>query len=427
MTDNAGGQVVAFERPAAYWLSKARAIKAPSRLPDAARMYAKALDKSGDPAVALELARVYLDMQCVSAAETTLLRAVARQGLTQRACLLIGRCAMQFGDESLGERALEMCMRLSPGTPDADEAQETLWSYPWTDESIPHYAARLRIMCLQGEEADNKIKADRRYRRAAKLANTLEKTVYLSQMLMATQFPVDISARLPREKLMHYALLSLRVQALSAAGQKQVAEQILSSASAGADTLSEMRALCHIAVCAGVAESMLALCERRLSQAPWSADMLRLYARCLLSCGDRERAAAMLDRAHALDQLPTDSTLASRDALEDALCAVPPRLRRGPLNRLLHFLTLTLVDDLPDETIYLIAAPAWRALTPAAKRRCEDDRDADWYTAFVVYTLSAAGKEARAAAVLENARGKRHIGRLVARLNRLRRPLKQIQ
>ncbi len=426
MTENAGGKVVAFERPAAYWLNKARAVKSPARLPDAARMYRKALDMSGNPDAALELARVYLDMQCFAAAEAALLRAVARQGLTPRACLLIGRCALQMGDEALAERALETCMRTAPGSPDADEAQETLWAYPWGDENVPRAANRLRVMCLQGEDADTPEKADRRFKRAVALSDTLEKTVYLAQMLLAAQFPPDVSRRLPREKLTHYALLMLRVQTVLSAGQAALAAQTLAAAAAGCESFAEAHAVCYVSMQCGVTDAAIALCERRLSRAPYSADAMRLYARCLAARGEGERAAAMNDRARAMDQMTNDSTLAARDALEDAVYAVPQRLRRGALNRLLHYLALKLTDDLPDETVYAVAVPAWRAMNAASKRLCADERDEDWYAAFTVYTLAAAGREARAEEILRSARRRRRVRRLVARLNRLRRPLKQI-
>ena len=51
--------IVPFERPAAYWAVKARKrYYNSSELPDAARMMRKALEKSGDMGLALELAEI---------------------------------------------------------------------------------------------------------------------------------------------------------------------------------------------------------------------------------------------------------------------------------------------------------------------------------------------------------------------------------
>ena len=86
----ARSNVVPFERPAAYWAVKARRHAAPSQLPDAARMMRKALEKSGDSALALELAQIYARMHCYTASERYLMRACAREGLTGPVCFLTG-------------------------------------------------------------------------------------------------------------------------------------------------------------------------------------------------------------------------------------------------------------------------------------------------------------------------------------------------
>ena len=66
--------VVPFERPAAYWAVRARRHYHPEQLPDAARFMRKALEKSGDTGLALELAQIYSAMGCYTAAERCLLR-----------------------------------------------------------------------------------------------------------------------------------------------------------------------------------------------------------------------------------------------------------------------------------------------------------------------------------------------------------------
>ena len=59
--------VVPFERPAAYWAVRARRHYHPEQLPDAARFMRKALEKSGDTGLALELAQIYSAMGCYTA------------------------------------------------------------------------------------------------------------------------------------------------------------------------------------------------------------------------------------------------------------------------------------------------------------------------------------------------------------------------
>ncbi|MBR1585021.1 MAG: tetratricopeptide repeat protein, partial [Clostridia bacterium] len=123
--------VVPFERPAAYWKARARRHDTPDHRPAAVKLLRKALEKTGDPATALELARVYLDMDCVTAAERYLVRAVARGGLSGSACYLMGRCALSRGDDALAEEAFDACQRLYPDGACADLAQDLLESMPW--------------------------------------------------------------------------------------------------------------------------------------------------------------------------------------------------------------------------------------------------------------------------------------------------------
>ena len=73
-------KVVPFERPASYWLKKARKAYKPDRLPEAARLMRKALEQGGDSHTALELAAIYRSMLCIGAAERYLMKAAAEGG-----------------------------------------------------------------------------------------------------------------------------------------------------------------------------------------------------------------------------------------------------------------------------------------------------------------------------------------------------------
>ncbi len=123
--------VVPFERPASYWAVKARRHDKPSQLADAARLMRKALDKSGDSSLALELCQIYSRMHCYTASERYLMRACAREGLSGAVCFLTGCAALNRDDEDLGERALDLSLRVDPDGPCAEQAQEVLETYPW--------------------------------------------------------------------------------------------------------------------------------------------------------------------------------------------------------------------------------------------------------------------------------------------------------
>ena len=90
--------VVPFERPAAYWAARARRHDTPSRRGDAARLMRKALEKSDDPRLAMELYHIYADLECHTAAERCLAAALSKGGLTGEICFGIGCCALNRGD-----------------------------------------------------------------------------------------------------------------------------------------------------------------------------------------------------------------------------------------------------------------------------------------------------------------------------------------
>ena len=145
--------VVPFERPAAYWATRARRHYTPARMPEAARLMRKALEKSGDPAMALELARIYAGMGCYTAAEKCLSQAIMRGGLTGDACFTLGECAMNRGEDALAEHAFEGSLRLDPQGVFSMQAQYMLESYPWPWEKPLPRGARGEALARKAQKA----------------------------------------------------------------------------------------------------------------------------------------------------------------------------------------------------------------------------------------------------------------------------------
>ena len=281
--------VVPFQRPAAYWAARARRHYTPSSLPDAARLMRKALEESGDGATALELAQIYGSMGCFTAAERTLVKAVFRGGLTGGACYLIGCCALNRDEEALGERALEMSLRLDPDGPYADRAQDMLEDYPWEDWIDPPRAARSRVLCFRARQAllendpkralalSQKAWARGKSPDAALLIGTLLHTPqaaipYLSYA--AHHMPGQVKPRL---------LLALRC---AQAGRRKDARRHLALAQLLCKSISQAEQFCETAWQANFPDLALNLCRARLAQCPASADYLRLKYLSLLHAGD---------------------------------------------------------------------------------------------------------------------------------------------
>ena len=429
------GNVVPFERPASYWAAKARRHYRPDGLPEAARLMRKALEKSGDPYTALELARIYGSMECYSAAERYLVQSVARGGLTGGICLEIARCALGRGEEALAERALDACLRLDPDSRYADEAQSLLESYPWFWESPPPRSARGEVWLRR---AQRKL-MEGNVEEAKKLSlQAFEKYPSWQNAMMA-------GTLMPPEKALPYLKTAARKQqampmphllyarALYLCGQAAAADRELQAAFRLCKHFSHVESCCVMALEMERAKQALSLVEEHLSLCPASADYLRLKFLCQrrLTEGDEsfrtletlleidpQDSAAQWYRRHPGEKNPQASRSMMLNVLGAQLGSVRKRLTPGPLNRLLHQMVKALREELDTETIYRLLPPLWKHMTPAGKRRC-DERETPHYTvAVALYLLLAAGRGEQAQTLFQQAAGKKHLLRTLKRFAR---------
>jgi len=429
------GKVVPFERPAAYWAVRARRHHAPDRQPDAARLLRKALEKSGDPGIALELSTLYGNMDCYTAAERYLLRAAVTGGLTGEVCFGIACCALNRGEEALGEEALDQCLRLDPDGRYAERAQDILETYPWTYDAPPPGRARSDVLCHRAREA---LAAGRRAdalvlsRRAWEKGPTAEAAWLLGALL-----PPDASVpylrrglRMSADKPEGYFFLA---DAYARQGKREKARAVLGRALALCDTLRRCEGFCEAAWRAGCPDLALQAAEDKLRRLPLSADYLRLKYLCLRRLGDGDQAARALEALLEIDpddaaglwyrrhpeQAQTDmGSGAMLAALGGMVYALPARLRPGRLNRLLHMLTMMLAGQVEIPLIYRAAPPLWRRLSPGEKRALDERRSPHLTGAFAVLLLLSAGKAGQAAQLLLSAPGRKRILRQTRRMIR---------
>ena len=428
--------VVPFERPAAYWATRARRHYSPDRLPDAARLMRKALEKSGDPGMALELARIYEGMGCCTAAERCLLRAVARSGLTGDACFLIGRCALNRGDEDLGERAMEMSLRLDPAGLYAEQAQDTLEYYPWTWEDTPRRGARGEVWLYRARDALARGDADLA-REWAKRAWDKSQSPRIALMLGALTEDdqqalacLEYAARLLPGELRPRLLLAA---AYARAGRQEDARRQLVLAQALCASLGQTEDYCAMAWEMHCPQEALTLISRQLEAYPASVDYLRLKYLTLMRMGDVSGAGRTLALLTDIDpddgaglwyrRHPEDLRLYAGRAvllavLGGQIRAVPDRLNRGMLNRVLHLMVIALGDWVDEETVYRLLPPLWRRLSPGERRACDEDPNGHYPLALALYLLLAAGQQEKAKAMYSQAPGKRRLLRTLKRFAR---------
>ena len=428
--------VVPFERPAAYWATRARRHYTPAKLPDAARLLRKALEKSGDPAMALELAQIYASMECHTAAERYLVQAVARGGLTADACFAIGCCALNRGEEALAERALEACLRLDPNGSYAEQAQGLLETHAWYQDEVLPLGARGEALYLRARRALSA--GDTQHARELALQAWEKSRSCQTAMLVG-----GLSA--PREAIpfLRYAVHHLPgeqrprlllAQACFMAGCREEARRHLLLARMFCSTIAQAEAFCAVAWETDQAELALAFVMERLESAPASVDYLRLKYLSLKRLKDEEGAQRALQTLLDID--PDDDAglwyrrhpqevrfyagrLALLTALSAQVCALPPRLKPGPLNRLLHCMVIMLADYMDAPVIYRFLPPLWRRLSPLEKRACGIPSSSHYTASIALYLLLCAGKREAASEMLDTLRSKKRVARRLARFARL--------
>lgn len=427
------GKVVPFERPAAYWAVRARRHRAADRMTDRARLLRKALEKSGDPRIALELSDLYADMDCFTASERYLMQAVLSEGLTGEACFRIGCCALSRGSEGLAEEALDQSLRLDPDGAFSERAQDLLETYPWTYDAPPPGTARSEVWCRRAGEcwAAGRIpEAVELARRAWKRGHSRDAAHLLGALLP----PEEAIVYLEKAAAMEAGRPCFPLAEMYArAGQKEKAFEALEKMLPLCDTHAKCVSFCRAAWTAGAGEMALHLADDRLRASPLSTDVMRLRVLCLRNLGredeaksalealleiDPDDAAALWYRRHPAELREDHSAEAMLAALGTMVRLLPERLKRGRLNRLLHLLVMALSGQVEIPLIYTAVPPLWRRLSPAEKYALDEKRTPCLTGAFAVFLLLSAGKTREAAQMLSAAPGRKRVLRQTRRLIR---------
>jgi tetratricopeptide (TPR) repeat protein len=427
--------VVPFERPASYWAVKARRHDKPAQLQDAARLMRKALEKSGDSTLALELSQIYARMHCYTASERYLMRACAREGLTGPVCFLAGCAALNRGEEELGERAIDLSLRVDPDGPCSEQAQEVLESYPWRQTPWRPRCSRGENLCRRAGyalAAGRNEEALALAKRAWKRAHTPEIALQLGALLPPRRGMILLTYAARRVGAPFRAFLLL-ARACHLAGQEKQARKALSDARRLCETITDAELFCETAWSMHALREALDAVNGWLEKMPFSADYLRLKYLCLYRLGQCCEAGRVLDLLLEID--PDDvSARRFRACPEEAAltedrymmlsvlgslvyASIPPR-KESPLNRILHELVIGMDGLLTPQEIYLLVPPLWRAMTPAEQWVC-DDRRGRFYPAMLgVCALLSANRPKDARALFERAPGKKRLLRFLRRFSR---------
>ena len=429
--------VVPFERPASYWAVRARRHYHQDQLPDAARFMRKALEKSGDPGLALELSQIYRAMGCYTAAERCLIRATARLGLTGSLSYAIACCALSRGREDLAEDALDMSLRLDPDGPYADRAQEMLETYPWRETAWKPRCARGEALYLQSRDALAQGRRDEALllaRKAWERAQTPAIALHLGSLLPPPEAEPYLLFASQGEKDRPEPML-LRARGFCQMGNGSRARYCLRQAERKCQTITAVEAFCETAWAVGEPYRADHLISAWLEKLPASVDLLRLKYLALLQLGQREEARRVLETLLEIDgddaaglwyrRHPTETRMPEGQsillsALGSMVYAAPGRLKRGPLNRMLHGMVMILDGDVATDVIYRELTPIWRRLPGASKRACDLRRSSHYPLSFAMYLYWITGRPEKARELLAAVPGKRRILRALRQYLRWR-------
>lgn len=424
--------VVPFERPAAYWTRKARKAYTPSRMPDAALMMRKALEQTGDGHVALELAAIYRSMRCISAAERYLMKAAASAGVSPELCFETGMCALERQEEIMAENALDACIRLSPGSALAHEAQDMLENYPWSYQKPEKRTARSLAMShfarVRLQKGD--VKGARERAEAAWQRGKTGEAAILHGMLQKTPGEAEPYVLHAVEKMPGQTQpLLLLSQVYMQQGKRQLAADCLARCARMSDALSQVESFCLMAWQMGFVDEALALAEEKLKLHPCSTDLLLLKYQSLLRLGQMDKAARILQTVLEIDpedvcglwyfkhpqaNAPYVSRMMFLPILGMMTSAVRAGQKRGPLNRLLHTFAFSFREEAAAQDVYAVLIPLWRKLS-AREREKLDERDPMAMTEIYLYLLLRLGMKEKLQQAMTVLTGKRRAQRRLAR------------
>ena len=426
--------VVPFERPASYWVSRARKCRGRSRLPDAAKMLRQAYLSEQDDGVAVELAAAYIAMGCLSAAERVLYTVLKRSPNCAAAYYHIAMCAFLRHDERLAEDALCKCLHADAFSPYADDAQDMLNNYDWHDEPVRPRSARALAMYDQAldalEEGDTPL-ATERLSKSLSHTGTPKAFALLGELCLTAGRPKEafayISAALKGDMSnVTTALLWCRA-VYEATAEKQVVRLMLKALQGSLDTYAQW-ALYARECCATKNAPMAARAlEDAVRGAPQSTELMYILAAVMRASGDTERAKKLLDTILTIDPEDYDARVALKrmpyfsfpferqrpyDADIAALCAREEITGDARFKRLVHGLTISLGGALSYGAVRKMAACAWARMNEKQRKLCDRSRDDLWPRAFNRYLRKVAGLGDARAPLYREKRGARRVRRM---------------
>ena len=427
--------IVPFERPAGYWVRRARRLQDRDRLPEATAMLREAYRQSRDGKIALELAEANCGMGSYAAARRIAEDLLERDPDCAGAYYIIGLVSLAYDDEHLADDALATCMSRDRSGEYADKAQNLLNDYLWRIDPVFPRSARAEALHAQALDA----LWDGRNERAEKLlvravrqgkrpqAETVLGEMYLrrGQIRDALKLFQRAQKKLPGRPTQRLLL----AQALCAGGWTALAGEWLKKTVPLCQSVPELALAAESCLYAGRKDLIIRRIREVQKELPLSNDLEYLLAAVCADTWDFDRAVRHLMiilnrdpddrdalaalRVIGLGPVPLDRPSVASFVYD--LCARPPVRGDAALKRLAHGLTISLGGALGWKTVWKMTESAWERLNPLQRSICDRDRDCCWQNAFYLWLRdrSGAGWLPKKPALYRKSRQKKRVRRLL--------------
>ena len=393
--------LVPFSRTPDYWVMRAGKRKSNAERSAAQYLYRQAFEQSHQADIAVKMAENYFHMGCYTAARRICVDLLAKSRSNAMAYYWLARTALAEKDEELGEQALALALKKGWDLPIADEIQDLLSDYPWTE---PYTSRRSqRAWCLydkalrelassRTEEAENFLQ------RSVRRGNCPEAEALLGELLFCKKKYTESIRHLRRaaDSLNdHPSVWVLLAQANWAVGNNDDATRALSNAIEHVCTSREWGITAAASFYMNCPEVVVEALKQALRDAPESNDLLYVLAaidansgrfndaiRCLNAIlnrdpDDRDAKAALCILGYGpvpFYRIPDDAQLV------DELCSEHYPEGDLALRRLVHGLTISMGGALTYTEVRGITTKLWDSLNPLQRHLC--DRRSEWPNAF---------------------------------------------
>ncbi len=393
--------LVPFDRSPDYWMMRAGKRKNDAQNSLAGFLYRQAFEQTKQSAIALRMAENYYQMGCYSAARRIAVELLQHDSSNAQAYYWLGMSALRTKDEELGEQALALALKKGRALPLADDIQDLLSDYPWTEPSTYRRSQRAWShyqRALEELRGGDLLKVEMRLRLALRRGICPEAEALLGELLFyrkqyrqALKYLRRAAARITGQP----SVWILQAQSCAAIGLHEQAASAFSKALSLTRTSREWGIAAAAASFMNCTDTVRKALKTALRNAPESNDLLYVLAATEANSGRVQEAVRCFNVILDRDPDDRDARLAlcilglgpvpfcrvtNDDALVDELCAEPP-LRGDPaLLRLIRGLTISMGGAASYQEVSGLAECLWQYLSPLQKRLC--DRQSLWPNAF---------------------------------------------